>query len=74
MLRLLMLDQKQIERLSHIDDFKAFLQEVKDRREAAILQLHDRPDGSVQQLAGRILEGAEILNLGGWDEIDKRRT
>lgn len=69
-----MLDQQQIERLSHIDDFKSFLQEVKDRRESTIQQLHDRPDGSVQQIAGRILEADDILKMGGWDEIEKRRS
>jgi len=68
-----MLDEKQIERLSHIDDFKAFLQEVRDRRESAIQQLHDSPDCSVQQIAGRILEADDILKMGGWDEIEKRR-
>lgn len=68
-----MLDQKQLDHLSHIDEFIAFLEEVKDRREASIQQLHDRPTDSVQQLAGRILEADDILKMGGWDEIQSRR-
>lgn len=68
-----MITKEQTDRLSHNDDFVSFLQEVRDRREASIQQLHDRPDGAVQQVAGRILEADDILRMGGWDEIEKRR-
>lgn len=68
-----MFDAKKLDRLIHVDDFVAFLQEVKDRRESTIQQLHDRPDGSVQQIAGRILEADDILKMGGWEQIEKRR-
>lgn len=68
-----MIDPQQIEHLSHIDQFVAFLQEVWELRESAIQQLHDRPDSSVQQIAGRILSYDDILKMGGWDEIQKRR-
>lgn len=68
-----MIDDKQVDRLLGSDDFVAFLQEVRDRREAAIQQLHDRPDSGVQQIAGRILEGDEILKLGEWEILEQRR-
>lgn len=69
-----MFDDKKREALSHSDHFKDFLEEVFQRRESAIQQLHDRPTDSVQQLAGRILEADDILRMGGWEEIQKRRA
>ena len=68
-----MITDEQIDRLSHIDDFVAFLQEVRDRRESTIQLLHEKADGSVQQIAGRILEADDILKMGGWEEIENRR-
>jgi len=69
-----MIKQEQIDRLSHIDDFIAFLEEVRAVREGSIQQLHDRPVDSVQQLAGRILQCDDILKMGGYDEIARRRA
>ena len=68
-----MIKQEQLDRLSHIEDFISFLEEVKSIREATIQQLHDRPDFAVQQIAGRILQCDDILKMGGWDAIEARR-
>lgn len=68
-----MLDAKQLERLSHIEDFVAFLKDIKETRESLIQQLHDRPTDAVQQLAGRILQCDDILASGGWREIENRK-
>lgn len=68
-----MITKEQLEHLSHLDSFVAFLSEVHDRRESAIQMLTDRPVDGVQQVAGRILEADEILKMGGWAEIQARR-
>jgi len=68
-----MFDDKQRDGLSHNDAFIAFLQEVHDIRESAIQQMHDRPSETIQQLSGRILQCDDILNLGGWSAIAKRK-
>lgn len=68
-----MIKQEQLDRLSHVEDFISFLEEIRSRREATISQLHDRPDFAVQQIAGRILEADDILKMGGWETIEARR-
>lgn len=67
------MDEKKIESLGHNPNFIEFLEEIYAVRESAIQQLHDRPSDSVQQIAGRILQCDDILTMGGWDEIEKRR-
>lgn len=68
-----MITDEQIDHLSHIDGFIDFLDEIKDRRDLAIGMMADKPVDGVQQLAGRILEADDILNLGGYRKIEERR-
>jgi hypothetical protein len=68
-----MISDDKIERLSHIDGFVEFLDEIKDRRDLAIGMMADKPVDGVQQLAGRILEADDILCLGGYGKIEERR-
>lgn len=68
-----MLTDDKIDRLSHIDGFIEFLDEIKDRRDLAIGMMADKPVDGVQQIAGRILEADDILSLGGYGKIEARR-
>jgi hypothetical protein len=68
-----MIDDKKIDQLSHIEAFIEFLDEIKDRRDLAIGMMADKPSEQIQQLAGRILEGDDILSLGGYAKIEERR-
>ena len=68
-----MITDEQIDRLSHIDDFVAFLEEIKGRRDMSISMMADKGTDGVQQIAGRILEADDILSLGGWGKIEERR-
>ena len=68
-----MIKPDQLDRLSNVEDFVKFLDELYEVRESLIQQLHDRPEGSVQQIAGRILQLDDVLTMGGWRELEKRR-
>ncbi len=59
--------------LIHNDAFVAFLQGIKDQRESFIQALHNAPTERVQQISGRILMADEILEIGGWRQIEDRR-
>ncbi len=59
--------------LIHNDAFVAFLQGIKDQRESFIQSLHNAPTERVQQISGRILMADEILEIGGWRQIEDRR-
>ena len=64
-----MITKEQVEKLSHNDDFVAFMQEIYATRESLIQQMHDRPDAALQQISGRTLACDDILALGGWKEL-----
>ena len=68
-----MITDDKIDRLSHIDGFIEFFDEIKDRRDLAIGMMADKPVDGVQQIAGRILEADDILSLGGYGKIEARR-
>lgn len=67
-----MIKPEQVEKLGHNDDFVAFLQEVFQTRESLIQQMHDRPDGALQQISGRILACDDVLAQGGWKDLVSR--
>lgn len=65
--------ERRLERLSHLDDFVAFLGYIYDQRESLIQQLHDVDNARLQQISGRILQCDDILTAGGWSRAQNRR-
>ena len=68
-----MLDNKQIERLSHVNDFVDFLEELSFQKESIIQSLHGLPTEQLQQATGRLLQVDDVLKMGGWYEIQQRK-
>ena len=68
-----MIDEKQIDRLSHVSDFVDFLEELNLQRDAAIQSLHGLPTDQLQQVCGRLLQLDDVLQMGGWATIQERR-
>jgi len=67
------MDAKTIERLSHVDDFVAFLEDLNFQKEAILQSLHGLPTEQLQQTTGRLLQVDDVLRMGGWDKIQERR-
>ena len=67
------MDAKSLERLSHIDDFVAFLEDLSFQKEAILQSLHGLPTEQLQQTTGRLLQVDDVLRMGGWDKIQERR-
>lgn len=68
-----MISQKQLEQLSHVSDFVDFLEDLSLQKDSIIQALHGLPTDQLQQTTGRLLQLDDILKMGGWDEIQKRR-
>ena len=68
-----MIDNKQIERLSHVNDFVDFLEELSFQKESIIQSLHGLPTDQLQQVTGRLLQIDDVLKMGGWQEIQQRK-
>ena len=67
------MDAKALERLSHVDDFVAFLEDLNFQKEAILQSLHGLPTEQLQQTTGRLLQVDDVLRMGGWDKIQERR-
>jgi len=67
------MDAKALERLSHVDDFVAFLEDLNFQKEAILQSLHGLPTEQLQQTTGRLLQVDDVLRMGGWDTIQERR-
>jgi hypothetical protein len=59
--------------LLHNEAFIAFLDDIKAQREAFIQAMHAAPTERIQQVSGRILMCDEILETGGYRQIEERR-
>ena len=59
--------------LKHNEAYIAFLDDIHAQRESYLRSMHDAPTERLQQLSGRILMADEILETGGWREIQERR-
>lgn len=68
-----MIDNKQMDRLSHVSDFVDFLEDLSFQKDAILQSLHGLPTEQLQQTTGRLLQIDDILKMGGWNEIQKRR-
>ncbi len=67
------MDAKTIERLSHVNDFVDFLEDLSLQKDAVLQSLHGLPTEQLQQATGRLLQLDDVLRMGGWDEIQSRR-
>ncbi len=68
-----MIDEKQIDRLSHVTDFVDFLEELSLQKESIIQSMHGLPTDQLQQVCGRLLQLDDVLQMGGWGKIQERR-
>lgn len=69
-----MINEKKLESLFHNDTYFEFLDEVYMMRESLIHALHDASLDKLQQISGRILQCDEILDLGGYSNMVKRKS
>lgn len=61
------------DQLLHNEAFIAFLDQIKEDRESYIQQLHKANQDDVFRISGRILMADEILESGGYRQIEERR-
>lgn len=68
-----MSEHAKIDNLLHNEAYVAFLDDIKAQRESWITQLHKANQDDVFRISGRILMADEILESGGYLQIEERR-